>query len=153
MVFEQSAIVRVQRAALSQFSHCRIVQQIVGDQSFGLMHINGLKVLTESWVLPERAEAAELEKGRVGAAQEQKVRSLGTPKGNLGKVRRETRDNHAQVGRCKRVCLHPLNEFSARRKLPADGSVILIREKRGDSGDPRVRGLGNDQIVLLARSK
>src|SRR5205814_9205753 len=88
-----------------------------------------------------------------GAAQEQKVRSMGTRMGNLRKVRRETRDNHAQGGRCKRVCLHALSECAARRKLPADGSVNLVREKRGDSGDPRVRGLGNDQIVLLARSK
>src|SRR6267378_2801281 len=117
------------------------------------MHIDGLKVLTESWVLPERAEAAELEEGSVGAAQEQKVGTRGTPEGNFGKVRSETRDNHAQVGRCKRICLHPLNEFSARRELLANGSVILIREERGDSGDPRVRRLGNDQVVLLARSK
>src|SRR6267378_219846 len=117
------------------------------------MHIDGLKVLTESWVLPERAEAAELEEGSVGAAQEQKVGTRGTPEGNFGKVRRETRDNHAQVGRCKRICLHPLNEFSAWRELLTDGSVILIREKCGDACDPRVRRLGNNQVVLLARSE
>src|SRR6266481_1612286 len=138
VVFEQSAIVRVQGAALCQFSNCRIVQQIVGDESFGLMHIDGLKVLTENWVLPERAEAIELEEGSVGAAQEQEVGSRSAPEGNFAKVRRETRDDHAQVGRCKRISLHPLNKFSAWREPLADGSIILIREKRGDACDPRI---------------
>jgi len=67
------------------------------------MHIDGLKVLTENWVLLERAEATELEEGSVGAAQEQKVGSRGTPESNFGEVGCETRDNHAQVVGCNRI--------------------------------------------------
>ena len=70
--------------------------------------------------MPERSKAGELEGSSVGPAQEQKIGFRTAPEGNVGEVRGESRENHPKIGRCKRICLQPLNKFPPRSELPAD---------------------------------
>ena len=68
----------------------------------------------------------------------------------IAEVRRqrlENRDDHAQVGF---VDLQPLHEHPVGCQITGDLPVELVREQGGDSADPRVRWLRNDDVELLS---
>ena len=117
------------------------------------MNIHGLEVAAHSRFLPERAEPAELERRSFRAAKQEEVRPLGAPQSDLGEARREGSENHAEVGGRKRVGLNPLHEHSAWRESFAHGAVILHGKECGDSCNPRVGRLGDDEVVFLPRSQ
>src|SRR5215469_16883163 len=126
---------------------------MVGDESFRLVHIHRLKVLSKSRVLPERVKPGELERRGISSTNEKKIWLCRAPKCDFREVSHQGRHNHAKIVRCERIGLHPLDKNPTWREPPPDGGIELIREEGGDSRDPRVRRLRNNQIVLVRRSE
>src|SRR5262249_16607821 len=75
------------------------------------------------------------------------------PQSDISKVRRETAHNHAQVIWLECVGLHPLDKDSLLSEAPAGRRVVLISKERGDTGDPGIGRLTDDEGVLLARGQ
>src|SRR5256885_12534131 len=115
------------------------------------MTIDGFEIALERLIVPEGAKMAELNSSRVGPAHQQEIGLFTPQEGDIGKMRGEAGGDHAQIVGPKGIGLHPLNKYPARRQPLTSGGVIFIGEKRGNSGDPWVGWLGDDQVILLAR--
>src|SRR6266404_9420646 len=69
------------------------------------------------------------------------------------KFRKKCSKYRPQVFREWRIGLHPLHKHSAGREMPLRRVIKLAREQRGDPRDPRIRRLGNNEVILFARSE
>src|SRR5690242_622124 len=115
------------------------------------MDIQSLKIAANVLLCPNRTKAIELDQRITRPAKQKKVWPFAAPESHIGKMRRKCSKHHSEVIRGERIGLNPLYKHTAWRQPAPDGGVKFVREKCGNSRNPRVGRLRNDEVVFFSR--
>src|SRR5258708_1314485 len=109
-----------------------------------------LKILAKQIIAPQCPRAVE-RKWLGGIPRQHQIIAAGAmPQRSVRKMARYSVKNHCKIIEGQTVGLYPLNETAPRGKMFVDHLEKFVGVKRSDSGDPRIRRFGNDQVVLFA---
>src|SRR4029077_4510451 len=148
VIFEQRSIVRIDLRAGSEFAKPSAVEQAKTEESGRFFHSKLHEIVVKSRQFIKSLRALENFTRRRTRRHQDQVRRIAVPERSALKFSEERREEHAQILGIQGIGLHPLHEYAARSEPAADGCVKLAREKRGDAGDPGIRWLGDNQVVL-----
>ena len=132
--------------------HVRLGEQKEPQHAPPVVEAHPLEVLAKpAHLRPSSLDRAEVERRSLRPADQQVVAGRDLPDAGGRKDAPERRHDHAHVFGREAVAVDPLHHHPARPEAFAREREELAGEERRDAADPRIGGLGGDDVVL-ARS-